>query len=441
MISLITFNGRSPALGAAISASLSTHVLATLPTRYYVSNLAPAPSNFDQSINNYGQIATTLNGRPSLWTPPRINGVESGTWTTLPTPIAPPNPFGGGGTPMQGVALDINDYGQVAGNLGYADAAGRPYLWTPDVPNGSIGTAVLPMTTSAAAYGINNYGQLAIYQAGLNPNVLWTPTNPNGTSGATTQLNFNGGAFAINNRGDVGITHTQAMNHIFRPDEPNATQGTYVELPATLRSLNDQGWVAAVEGVYAASETGYVKVASSPTRAYALNNHNVAIADSSFVWSMQDGTINLNTRLERHSGARITVTSVWDINDLGQIVGTANFDPDNDPSTTNSVPRTILLTPLIAGDANIDQQVNFDDLLTLAQHYGTSGNQTWQSGDFDGNDVIDFDDLLALAQHYDPAPAAMSGGHFAADWAMARSLVPEPMSAAMLLFGFRRKRR
>ncbi len=52
----------------------------------------------------------------------------------------------------------------------------------------------------------------------------------------------------------------------------------------------------------------------------------------------------------------------------------------------------------LAGDANHDASVNFDDLLILAQHYGQSG--AFADGDFNYSGVVDFDDLLLLAQKY-----------------------------------------
>lgn len=53
----------------------------------------------------------------------------------------------------------------------------------------------------------------------------------------------------------------------------------------------------------------------------------------------------------------------------------------------------------IPGDANHDNTVNFSDLLTLAQHYGTS-NAHWEDGDFNFDGSVNFNDLLSLAQNY-----------------------------------------
>jgi rhamnogalacturonan endolyase len=77
----------------------------------------------------------------------------------------------------------------------------------------------------------------------------------------------------------------------------------------------------------------------------------------------------------------------------------------------------------LAGDANLDGLVNFDDLLALAAKYGQLANQTWLNGDFDENGTVNFDDLLLLASNYNTAAASAPG------WSAA-TLIPEPASTA-----------
>jgi ELWxxDGT repeat protein len=65
---------------------------------------------------------------------------------------------------------------------------------------------------------------------------------------------------------------------------------------------------------------------------------------------------------------------------------------------------------VLAGDANGDRVVNFNDLLVLARNYNTAG-AGWADGDFNGDGVVNFNDLLMLARNYNktlevpPAPA------------------------------------
>ncbi len=101
----------------------------------------------------------------------------------------------------------------------------------------------------------------------------------------------------------------------------------------------------------------------------------------------------------------------------------------------NPATSSILIKFTYRGDTNLDSIVNFDDLLALAQAYGSNGQ--WANGDSDYNGLVNFDDLLALAQNYGLAAmsdgeaarlAGLGGASFASDWALATSLVPEPGS-------------
>lgn len=102
----------------------------------------------------------------------------------------------------------------------------------------------------------------------------------------------------------------------------------------------------------------------------------------------------------------------------------------------------------MAGDTNFTGDVNFTDLLKLAQHYDTSTGMTWEQGDFDFDGDVDFTDLLALAQNFstpsllDASILDGASSRFAEDWAFARSLAPEPGSLAVLatFFAMRRRR-
>lgn len=89
-----------------------------------------------------------------------------------------------------------------------------------------------------------------------------------------------------------------------------------------------------------------------------------------------------------------------------------------------------------SGDTNFDGAVNFDDLLILAQHYNSPDDQSWITGDFNGDLLTNFDDLLILAQNYGMSLLGESNdlhSSFAADWAMAQLLAPEPASLGMLI--------
>jgi GH35 family endo-1,4-beta-xylanase len=88
------------------------------------------------------------------------------------------------------------------------------------------------------------------------------------------------------------------------------------------------------------------------------------------------------------------------------------------------------------GDSNLDGGVDFQDLVTLAQNYDdTLDGRTWAQGDATGDGRVNFGDLVVLAQNYGLGTTGNLTGSltaigrsdsFAADWALAQSLAPEP---------------
>jgi hypothetical protein len=106
---------------------------------------------------------------------------------------------------------------------------------------------------------------------------------------------------------------------------------------------------------------------------------------------------------------------------------------------------TVLIRYTLKGDSDLNKAVNFNDLLALAQNYNGTGKE-WSQGDFDYSGTVDFNDLLSLAQNYNGtllADGALLSGDadFAADFALAVSLVPEPATLSMLAAGLLVSRR
>ena len=96
----------------------------------------------------------------------------------------------------------------------------------------------------------------------------------------------------------------------------------------------------------------------------------------------------------------------------------------------NYASGTALVYEPIPGDINLDNHVNFDDLVLLARNYG-SHNAAWSSGDLNGDGSVGFDDLVILARNYGAsAPAAAQLAQLdprvGADVDRAFAQVPEP---------------
>jgi formylglycine-generating enzyme len=118
--------------------------------------------------------------------------------------------------------------------------------------------------------------------------------------------------------------------------------------------------------------------------------------------------------------------------------GVVNSMPNTTGSDADCWVRIIKLTEY--GDTNFDQQVDFADLVVLAQNYNATTG-TWDQGDMDGADGVDFGDLVLLAQNYGYGALTIDQLNavdptFASDWQLAQSMVPEPtLTATIALIG------
>jgi Ca2+-binding RTX toxin-like protein len=85
----------------------------------------------------------------------------------------------------------------------------------------------------------------------------------------------------------------------------------------------------------------------------------------------------------------------------------------------------VVIRYMLAGDASLDGNVDFNDLVRLAQNYNTSLSSStdswWNGGDFTYDGITDFNDLVKLAQNYNeavlPTPGATDPAQFAKDLA------------------------
>lgn len=147
-----------------------------------------------------------------------------------------------------------------------------------------------------------------------------------------------------------------------------------------------------------------------------------------------DGDVDahdIDLLLFTQSGSATPATKLFDVTGDGQLITSPNA------ATSDADAWVRILKSTDYGDVDLNGSVNFDDLLVLAQHYETMSSAGWAMGSFDGNGAVDFADLLFVAQNYDDSS-------FESDWALARSLVPEPNLVALLgvtSFTLRRSRR
>lgn len=110
---------------------------------------------------------------------------------------------------------------------------------------------------------------------------------------------------------------------------------------------------------------------------------------------------------------------------------------DSADGVVTGVPaNTVLAEYALYGDTNLDGKVGFDDLITLARHYGQAG-ATWDQGDFNYDGTVGFDDLVFLARNYDQvltsSQLAQLPSAVRAEVQAAFAQVPEPAQFVLLV--------
>jgi hypothetical protein len=134
-------------------------------------------------------------------------------------------------------------------------------------------------------------------------------------------------------------------------------------------------------------------------------------------------------------------------------IGYADGNTDTGAGATAN---QLLIKLTLAGDANLDGIVNFNDLDIVGQHLNTTGND-WADGNFtyDPNGVVNFNDLDIIGQNLNQSinAAAVALGATTLPLGQVATIqnttaVPEPgalalaaVGAACLLSGRRRRKR
>jgi hypothetical protein len=208
-----------------------------------------------------------------------------------------------------------------------------------------------------------------------------------------------------------------------------AGAGTATFTNVRAAALNVQAGTVRIPAQAAALSAAGTSVLNSLSVAGALDlTNNALVLDYATL-----GTLPQDVRALLQSGKLIAsgLPTADRIGYVDNAVGT--------PRTTfggvNVDASSLLIAFTVGGDANLSRTADFADLVLLAQNYNLATGATWQLGDFNYDAKVDFADLVILAQNYNGS-AIDSGGlsaGFAADWALAQSLVPEPTSLA--LFG------
>jgi hypothetical protein len=117
---------------------------------------------------------------------------------------------------------------------------------------------------------------------------------------------------------------------------------------------------------------------------------------------------------------------------IAEITGTAATNYSN---FTGSATRTAF-----PGDANLDGNVNFDDVLVLSPNFNKTVTNGWAGADFTGDGNVNFDDVLALSPNFGKSggtntPLNVAGVAGGAAAGLGASSVPEPTSVILVALG------
>lgn len=360
----------------------------------------------------------------------------------------------------------INSADQVVGRSQAATGGTHAFVWTSGGTGGVASNPQMkdlnPTGGTSAATAINSTGQIAGYIA-VSPSKN-QPAQDRAflySNGNLTQLPLPTGGFSVsyayslNDSGKVvgeAYTGQSALAHGFFYDGSSSVQigdlGGGSSTPLAINK-NDRavGYSSNADGYdhaftyQAGSLTDLGTLGGHYSYANSINNNDQVVGgsfadrgDSVFHAFVSDGVnmTDLNTKITSNA-VNWVLNEAKGINDSGVIAGTG---------TLWGQKHGFMLMPLTPGDANADGKVNFSDLVTVAQNYGSMGAD-WEHGDFNGDGNVGFADLVTIAQNYGSSQAGFPAP-FEADVQSAFASIPEPNMAsagmAVCLFAARRRR-
>ena len=466
----MNFGHRFPviALGLLLSAVAGV-ALAAQPFR--LTDLGYTYGNTPVAVASVDGNAIVVGGGGWYWTQP--TGVVSlaAALDNLPSSLtgAP-----GGSTYSSCSAAGINALGQIVGTYTYASGTNsytNAYVYTMggavaniafptnknpsgQLPNGfgyqvisditnsgyicGWGEVGIDPTTHPYTYNVNTQvftdmylssgaaGGVSVMATSINNNGWITGT---GGAGPATAYVWNGTAWtdlgvpsssythgsrgiAIDNNGDVvgvvGIASATKGDPMYVPCN-GSSWGTMVDL----------GNLSSVAG-YSAYNAGQANGVNDNGQivGFTFNGTKSASTEAAFLSGTAAGSMAPLASLVANLGGW-TLSDAIAISNSDDIIGYGL-----DSTGTQSV---FLLTPL-AGDANLDGQVDINDLTIVLAHYNQSG-LTWGQGDFNGDGQVDINDLTIVLANYNQTQSAPATGGLSA--------VPEP-GADRFLGGHRR---
>ncbi|MBD3219893.1 hypothetical protein GF314_01505 [bacterium] len=390
----------------------------------------------DQLVAGYGQ--------------PFVATVDDGL-TLLPLPAGY----------ISGLAMDVNVEGVVVGTVaenGLPWDFGEPAAWFPDGQDGYEAVLIdYPATVDVAGQNrptdggqvvaVNDAGQMvgfARLQGFIGgPTMLFSRDDEAVNLG---ELGFQAKAYDLNNQGVIvgdGLRMDIGTGEVVDLGLPEPNGGTPFSRVIGF-AINDQNEVVAAADLasnpyenyltYLHNDTdGWMQLNPSqlPSRFvgfYDNNDRGDVSASGGMLFREEQALIGGPDELLEASFASWNPALGY-IDDRRRIATTAIEGAQN---------AIVVLTPLTAGDSNLDDLVDVTDLLLVADSYGQSGT-VWATGDFDRDGMTGDEDLLLMAANYDdPTPLDGLGldPEFLAAWedavaAQNTTAVPDVMASQL----------
>ena len=365
-------------------------------------------------------------------------------------------------------AISVNNAGTVVGSAVKYNSSGqtlgtRAVRWdagyTAATELGSLGTSLNvasgitytqsqsnAVNSAGTAVGVaNRYGEkLAVGTRAVRWDANGTVATELGILGTASDGTTYANAYAINDAGTaVGLVNKYVG-------------GTAVGSRAVR-------WSASGTGATELGNLGTSANGTTSSTAYAINGGNYAVGycskydganlvgDRAVVWGTDGIAVDLNKILPSAFASQWTLTYAYGIRDQNWISGLAAYDPDA-AGPLKAYNRAYLLKLAFAGDADGDDDADFNDFLVLQNNFGHSGTAAaFLPSDFNYDGVTDFNDFLILQNHFGTSlsgtgTAALTISQVAALQAFASAnAVPEPATLAVaissLSFGFVRPQR
>ncbi len=416
----------------------------TAPTMNDITSTFGGVATRVLSMNASGQMSASL-GAQNPGVSAFYTGGLGGTVTVLPVPP---------GCTVRMSAMAIDNAGEVGGvcqpsGAGLPQYAAAVYsggaAYTLDTPPNiqqdpeTLDTfpSYLTGLSPNGAYGVGNWNFYVVPNPpGTSYACVWTPK----TVGSTTSWT-NGGAWTDISAPIYAAIHGSAG--AYTPSEALAANnsgqilcevgGSYGQVGSTGASAviyqMGTGAVTQLGGGFEVGPVLGVETFNQDSQLQQSINASGQVVGSEVVGGVnhaalwQNGTIiDLNTLYAGSLPSGFVLNTATAIDDQGDIGG---YGTDSSSHTA----QAFLLKAFLLGDANLDGEVDINDLTIVLSHYGQSTGMSWSTGDVNGDGKVDINDLTIVLAHYNQSIGSSAAG---------LNAVPEPSTLAMFaaaLFG------